>query len=282
MKFLLRSAALALCFLASAQADTLIGTPIAKVPIVISKPGKYRLAHSLASANGTVAAIKITAPYVSIDFNGYTLIATGAANGAGIIGIDLQGAPHATIRNGNITGFGRAISAFSTTAQDDALTIEDMTCEAQTGPAAIYTFGLDTIIRHCRVTNPTGAVSTPLGIFAGLSSVIEDCSVSDLHAANATNAVAYMLDYGSGNEEHTAVLRNCVGSNLVSDSGTAYAVDAAAQNSLITGCTFYNLPGQFQVGGGGRVTVRDTMFRACGASAFSSFVKDAGGNFFFP
>ena len=283
MKTLL-TVVLAFCSVVCARGDTAIGTAISRIPYVITKPGKYRLTKNLALITGTTAGIVVKASHVVIDFNGYSLTATGLANIASNVAIDVQDADYVTIRNGTIVGFGMAISCINNgVGKADALLVEDMTCDAQvdTGllSAAMYLVGEQIIVRRCRIMNSGTGETTPAGIFVQNSATIEDCSVSGLRSFNTINLAAFRPGDGPGDGIYSVVLKNCSASNLTT-GGQKIGVRGGADNTLVDGCSFYALSEVFVPSGGGYITVKNSSIRASGTAAFTMFgnVKDGGNN----
>jgi hypothetical protein len=249
------------------KADTLIGTPITHLPFSISKPGKYRLAKDLVMTKTSGNAISVTTDNVVIDFNGYTLTATGSANVSSSIGVNINSS-HVKVSNGTIIGFGVAVGAtLSNGANPNSITVEDMNCDSQLGFAALDIECVDAVLVRCHVTNSSGATSTPIGIISNFSGVIEDCTVTGLQSVNST-VTGFAINNFGGQEMFTQVLRHCVVSDLSATGGsvTTYGVIGAAENTVIDSCSFFNLNNSIQPAGGGTVIVKNSTFRACGAS----------------
>ncbi|MGB8170467.1 MAG: hypothetical protein WCF18_23390 [Chthoniobacteraceae bacterium] len=275
---------LVVCSAVCARGDTAIGTAISKIPYVITKPGKYRLAKSLTLTTGTTAGIVVKASQVVIDFNGYTLAATGLANIATNIAVDVQDADYVTIRNGTIVGFGMAISCLNNgVGKADALLVEDMTCDAQvdTGvlSAAMFLVGEQITVRRCRIMNSGTGETTSGGIYCQNSATIEDCSVSGLRSFNTTNLAAFRPGDGPGDGLYSIVLKNCSVSNLTT-GGQKIGVRAGSDNTVVDGCSFYGLSQVFIPAGSGYITVKNSSIRASGSTPFTTFgnVKDGGNN----
>jgi hypothetical protein len=258
-----------------ANASTTVGVVISRVPYTISKPGDYRLSKDLVMTTASGSAITITASNATLDLNGFTLSAAPAADIVGVFGISIE-APHVTVRDGTIIGFGRCVNGYSGPEYDSQV-VEDLTCEAPVGNAGLYLFGADTFVTRVHVTNPTRALSAPTGIYANYSSHIEDCSVSDLHAAAGSEAIAYELDDGPGDEAYTVLVRDSVASNLTADSGNVYGIIGGAKNTIVDHCYFFNLTSAGGPTGNGSVMIKDSVFRSCGASPLAG-VTDGGGN----
>lgn len=80
-------------------------TMISTLPVVISKSGNYMLAGDLSATSSP--AISITANQVTLDMNGRSLTASGAAASTGGIGISVT-SQEVVIENGDIESFGLA------------------------------------------------------------------------------------------------------------------------------------------------------------------------------
>jgi len=262
--------------------DTLIGYPVTHVPIVISKPGIYRLANDLAlttpppgNSSGSIA-ITISSNDVILDFDGHSLTASGAANTHNSAAVAIN-SDHVTVRNGTIIGFGAAIGGGG-----NATTIEHLTCQSQIGQYAIGGLGQDSLVEGCRVTNPSLGVSTGIGIFLAGSGVIEDCTVSDLRPATPAAAYVFVTNFAQGippsTTEFTGIVRHCVVSNLPAGATNSTGVTSSADNTVVDDCSFYSIGTPFQPLGGCEFIVKQSTFRACGNSFTGTAITDGGGN----
>lgn len=84
-------------------------------PVTISVPGSYRLAGDLTVGDSNTSAIVITAPNVSLDLNGFSILgpvscgrsggAVACTPGGSGIGVSAPAASNVTITNGTIRGF---------------------------------------------------------------------------------------------------------------------------------------------------------------------------------
>lgn len=88
---------------ASAEAQTKLTKPLASFPISITKSGSYILATTLQVGGRTLNAINVSAPNVTIDLNGFSIIGPGAGVG---VGINAGGASNVTVENGSVTNMG--------------------------------------------------------------------------------------------------------------------------------------------------------------------------------
>ncbi len=76
-------------------------------PYVITQPGSYKLAGNLTATSTT--AISITAPYVTLDLNGFLIFCTTCSGVPGIVSTK----PYTSISNGVVSGFGGAVTSTS-------------------------------------------------------------------------------------------------------------------------------------------------------------------------
>jgi hypothetical protein len=110
------AATLLSCAAGATSAQTLIGSGknALSFPIVISQPGSYKLAANLVVPANNVTAIKVTAPNVTIDLNGFSISGPNTCNhvtklctqpysdqSAGIY----SNAINTTVANGTVSGF---------------------------------------------------------------------------------------------------------------------------------------------------------------------------------
>jgi hypothetical protein len=107
-------AALLSCAAGAASAQTLLGKNAPVFPIVIDQPGSYKLAANLVVAANNVRAINVTAPNVTIDLNGFSIVGPNTCSfttktctqpfNAVAAGIQSTGA-NTTVMNGVVAGF---------------------------------------------------------------------------------------------------------------------------------------------------------------------------------
>jgi hypothetical protein len=251
-----------------AWGETVIGTPIARVPITITKPGNYILSKDLVDTKDA-AAIVVGTNDVTIDFNRHSLTITGTGADAGGV---IVNSPHATVCNGTIIGGQYAIVEAGLV---ESITVEDMTCESQVGQFCIFV-GTDCTVRRCNIINPSRSLSAYYGIEIA-SGIVEDCTISDLHGAAGQAPVGIFVEDPF---DHTlnlsCIIRHCVISHLLEDGGspTTGGVQFYDENTVVDDCSFYDLSAATVLGSGGTLIVKDSTFRACG----SSFVGTNGGN----
>lgn len=75
-----------------------------RLPIVVDRPGSYRLCRDLAVHDASTTAILVKADDVTIDLDGHTISGPGAA-GTGV-GISADGQSGLTVLNGTVRGMG--------------------------------------------------------------------------------------------------------------------------------------------------------------------------------
>src|SRR6266446_3958161 len=88
-------------------------TPISTFGTTLTVSGSYYLTTNLLSGSSTGNAITIDtgAHDITIDLNGFTIGSTNPPGGDSSVGILINGAVNITVRNGQLTGFARAVRA---------------------------------------------------------------------------------------------------------------------------------------------------------------------------
>lgn len=122
-------------------------------PIVICNPGSYRLAGSLAVPVGATAIV-VAASRVTLDLNGFSIVASPGGNATGSAGVFADGPAGLTIDNGVIFGFDNGIMVHAGRATVRAITAEQN-----------YQYGIflaSGLIEDCTVAN---AINPPVGHF---------------------------------------------------------------------------------------------------------------------
>jgi hypothetical protein len=152
----------------------LIGQQQSAFPYHINRPGSYRLASNLRVPAGE-SGIVITANNVTLDLNGFAVLATGTCGSitCQVVGIDVRGSS-VTVKNGSVSGFSTSVLAgvgVSIGAGTGILVEEVHLAGNDTG---ILTAG-DTIVRRCTLE------SNQTNIFVnGKSSIIEGNAISGI------------------------------------------------------------------------------------------------------
>jgi hypothetical protein len=264
---ILLSLAIAFAAAAPAKADTNVGVPILTVPVVISKPGKYRLTKAL-NHTGSSAAITILARDVVIDLNGFAISGTTEADSDNI-GIVVNG-PNAIIRNGTIRKFNTGIADL---AGANGTILENMIFNGQTSTAVRFV-ALDTLLRGVIVRNIGLQEDEPDEIFGfrmSGSSVIENCLIQNIpFRGGVTQNVAIRLSGGGHVIRETDIHRvEAVAVLTSADIGTI--IERLRVRESGTGLSIANSQSA--------PVVRDSTIRDCITSVSGTFV-DGGRNVF--
>jgi hypothetical protein len=125
---------------ARAKAGGVTGSDTARFPVILDHPGSYRLTSNLdvtdatARPNGTLAenttAIVVTANYVSIDLNGFSILGPEVCGGPPFTvctpagsgkGIDASGREGVSIVNGTVKGMGSDGASLGESARVDSV-----------------------------------------------------------------------------------------------------------------------------------------------------------------
>ena len=216
-------------------------TPISSLPLTISAPGSYYLTGDLTGVSGQ-AGITITASYVTLDLNGFSLI--GVAGSLHGIDSTVSVIEDVVIRNGVIRNWGGSgIWAFSTTE----VHVEDLRLKSnggnglRVGPRSIVRDsaasgnGLDGFYleQNCTLIGCTAANNIGSGVTAQPNSLV-----------SATTSVGHTNQYG------------------IAMSGGSVAIDCTAQQNLVG----------ISASGGGRVVrsvARSNVFGIIGSEGSS-------------
>lgn len=181
----------------------------------ITQPGSYYLTDNVGVFESQNVGIEIAASNVTIDLNGYTIRAFGAA---ATEGIQTDG-PNRTgirIRNGAITGF--LINGIKLDDLTRNAVIEDVRItESGVGIEA----GLNARIRRCTVTGGTGD-----GIQVGDGAIIEDCLIA--FNLSGIRTAAYAMIRG-------CVIRNNSSSGVVLDGAACMVRDCVVTQNAGNG-----------------------------------------------
>ena len=151
---------------------------ITSVPASISTPGTWCMNSDLTAANVSVA-IFIAANNITIDCNGFKLVAGSGASSA--TGIMSGSHVNTTVRHCDIRGFQMGVSLMSTASTtetaDSSGTIEDNRFDGNTG-VAINVTGDGSVIRRNWVYNTGNSTYPPTGIATKGTVDIQDNTVS--------------------------------------------------------------------------------------------------------
>ena len=266
MKYLRILLTVAVAFAAAipATADTTIGTPIASLPVLISKPGKYRVTKSLVMS-GANTAIVVLARDVVIDLNGFSITGTPDVDSDNVCIV--VNAPNTIIRNGTIRKFDTAISDL---AGAYGTTVEDVFCLGQASTGIRFA-AAESLLRRVVVRSVGAQDDSPDAIFGfNLSgnSVITDCLIQNIPVrAGVTANVGIRLAGGSHIIRDTEVHR-ALGTGVAINADTSTIVERLRVRECGTGLT---------VSGGKIPLLRDSTIRDCITSTSGTF-DDGGRN----
>jgi hypothetical protein len=172
-------------------------------PRVIVNSGSYYLTGNILVTTDNTIAISVFASNVTIDLNGFSLVAN-VANDTNTSGISTGGElANLTVRNGHIDNFGFGVVSFI-----DNTLLEDLkvTRSKQRGINLIGTTAdFRGVVRRCVVMNTDLSRSAlqnnpALAIaFQGVDGTIEDCTVIDTRGSGTLGAVGiYGVPWSTG------------------------------------------------------------------------------------
>jgi hypothetical protein len=211
--------------------------PIYSLPYLISRQGTYCLVRNLGTAIATGQAILIAAGDVTLDLRGFELDGSAAGPGSEAFGVHAVDRRNVTVRNGNIRGFGRAVS-LEDSSNDLSIAagyrVEGILADAST------LFGIDvqgraSIVRHNRVletAGTSGGTNAPrVGIrIQGANGRVLDNEISGTGGASQPG-IGIEVRFGRGVIAERNRISGAVGDGLSFES----TVDAAAIGNRIVG-----------------------------------------------
>jgi hypothetical protein len=232
--------------------------PIYTFQTNLTVSGSYYLTTNLFSGanNNDAINIRTNVTDIIIDLNGFSLISTNPAGGASPVGVRVSAATNIVIRNGQITGFDRAIRSEGS----QGIIIENIYThnsrragiEVDGNPGSPW---LTTVtIRNCVVegvdgTGEGGSVSCDGIVILNCVAMVDNCTVRDITAV------------GTGS------------SSCINAQGNT--------NTFVNNCFLSNADTGLKMSGGGtnRLYYRNNLTSGCG-TPFSGLVgTDRGGNF---
>jgi parallel beta-helix repeat protein len=244
-----RLAAFALAALAfpPAHAETLGCTDVTALPATITAPGRYCLAVD-ATAAYTVSPVTIAASNVLFDCNGHTITLTGSAAPNGI---SVVGRHHVSVLGCHLSGFGRGIAFYETTAgtsHDNVVADNEVTRSRVSG---IQMAGSSNLVERNRVSENVGGGGTgTYGILVssptspadqhGLGNVVRGNTVSRFEPS------AYVRSFGIYlvNVDETVLDGNAIVGLFSPIGTTGIAADAASRNNTARGNSILAPKGQ--------------------------------------
>lgn len=230
---------------------------------IISQPGSYYLTSNFEVFKPQ--GIRVVAPGVTIDLNGFQIQGGGATSGEGISISAI--ADRCTVKNGSIAAFGFGINApedpdDGTVAQGGSFLGLAFSRCGTTGLRA----GDGAHIENCRAEGNAG-----LGIFAGLGSTMKNCTAVRNGGAGifAGDGATIIGATAAANGERG--IRAGVGSVLSNCSAYANRTDggiSTGANSTIVNCTSHgNIGYGFALGQGNNLSASTARENATGAIA---------------
>ena len=221
----------------------------------IVESGSYYLSGDIFLEPGRTIALFVDAPHVTIDLNGFSIIATGSESDD-TTGIRLGvAAEHITIKNGGIANFDNGIERFVSSTSggilrdlqisgtqnhainlDDNYIVEHCIVRSSSGNGIRVRHG--SAVRHCTVEGAT----TQFGIRTGDHSYIEHCRVFNVSSARG-------IDAGDG-----VSLTYCI----VEDSVNSDTALFAGEDAMLAHCISRNNTTRYGIRVGDRAMLSDT------------------------
>ena len=206
---LLLPCALWLAPAAPAAAETLTCTNIASLPTTITVPGLYCLNANFSGAYPSTA-LAINTSNVVLECNDHTITYTGTGGPNGIAGTNRS---QVTVRNCNVSGFGRGIALGETVAgasRNNRIERNDVRGSKTIG---IEIAGSANIIEGNRISENSGpATGATYGILvesagnAGVGNVVRNNTITNIAPATAVTIYGiYLLDV-----DNTALIGNTI------------------------------------------------------------------------
>lgn len=201
-------------FLATCLASASAQIPIMKVPVTITKPGRYVVKRDLVLTTAAPAAITIAADDVSLDLGG-RVISTTLPAGTDVSGISTLGHGGIVVTNGAVRGFKNGVFLNTNGAAVPGVSLDGVrvsACEAQ----GIYLLGAIASVRRCVIAN-TGSASANTAIGLELDATF---------ATAVDNDILNTLSSPSGQCEgiHCSVQSGVIENNRVLNEPSAHGI----------------------------------------------------------
>ena len=207
-------------------------------PYTISTAGSYRLTGNLTVA-GTVSAIKITVPNVTIDLNGFSIVGPGAGISSGIAVFAISGVVSQNqieVKNGTMTGFASGVNVgdnsivknIRAVANNFGIEVGSNTVVDGCTASSSVNDGIDCMGSGCTISGNTASKNSSNGI----QCIGSGCAISGNTASNnnidgifcklsqcvisgntANNNVGDGIDIGNSGTNGSLVVRNFAGGN---------------------------------------------------------------------
>ncbi len=159
------TAAVAMMFTASANAETIDCTEITTIPTVITVQGVYCLKGNLLTSLTSGNAIDIQTNNVTIDFNGFKLGGLAAGTGTLARGVYAENRKNIVLRNGSIRGFYYGVYLDENAGTSSGHLLEDLILDGNRAVGVIVE-GTGMVVRNNRIVNtgPTDIATSAYGI----------------------------------------------------------------------------------------------------------------------
>ena len=207
---------------------------------IINQPGSYYLSSNLSVTKGN--GILINTEGVTLDLNGFQI---SPASGTGGNGIEVAPTAHrATVRNGSVKAFAYGLRADIGLTEAHGGLYRDLTASDCT-TVGLYA-GLSSVVESCRANDNSG-----IGILADENSILSKCSASN----NSNNGI--QTTFG------------CVLTSCSARANTGHGMSIASSSS-VTNCVAY------QNSGDGFLTNLMVVFIGCTSQGNSKHGFEVG------
>lgn len=231
--------------------------PIFTYQTNLTVPGSYYLTTNLFSGTNSNDAINIRTNIsnITIDLNGFSIISTNPAGGQSPVGVRISEATNIVIRNGQFSGFDRAVRA----------------------EGLFYGVFVENVcVRGCR---RSGIEADGVAGDGTQTITIRNCVVEGV---NGTGEGASVSCDGIVVLNCTGVVENCVVRDIFAvGTGSSSCINAfSPTNTFINNCFLSNADVGLKMSGGGtRIYYRNILTAGCGTAFSGTGGVDRGGNF---
>jgi hypothetical protein len=188
--------------------------PIASLPYVATRPGRYRMVRDLTFAPAQGAAVTVAASGVVLDLDGHTLSGTAGAS-TEAFGVLARNRSLVTVENGRVQGFlaGVFLAGPSPYAVASRFTVRNLRVYSNSY-AGIWLEGRGSVVDACQVWDTGGTTALDPGAGAvGISSLgalpkLTQNQVLDTMAPGGGDAVGIAADTATGGIVSGNLVRN--------------------------------------------------------------------------
>jgi hypothetical protein len=229
--------------------------PISDYQTNLTIPGSYYLTTNLFSGNNSNDAINIrtNVSNITIDLNGFSIICTNPAGGASPVGVRISEGTNIVVRNGQFSGFDRAIRAeglfYAVVCED--LHVRGCRRAGIEGNGVVGDATQTITVRNCVVESVDGTgeatnVSVDGMVFLNCTAVVDSCVVRDIVAAGTGASSCINASFATNTFINNNYLSNADVGLRTSGSGTRVYY----RNNLTAGCgTPFSVAGAVDRGG---------------------------------